>query len=207
MAAPAPAPAPAPIAAGGANGDGTINADTIGQLNAQRRRNGKDALCHRDMVQLGTEAAKAGLTPMQAAQWVLARPKRNFFRAEYYTPPAAAPEPPSADAQAAARVLARLQAAPSVPTTQEQEARIRAGQQAHEQLRQYLAGLNIRSDQTIHTRDGGPPNTRWARQAIELFVAGQTVSHYRLHSACKVLGIPLPHLRAHTGAQQRPGAS
>ena len=214
-----PAPAPAPIAAGGANSDGAINADTIGQLNAQRRRNGKDPLCHHDIVQLGTEAAKAGLTPLQAAQWVLARPKRNFFRAEYYTPPPAAPEPPSPDAQAAARVLACLQPPSTALTTEEQEARARAGREANEHLRQYLAGLKISSDQSICTRDGGPhdtgapstpksgpPNTRWARQAIELFVAGQTVSHYRLHTACKVLGIQLPKLRAHTGAQ-RPGAS
>ena len=215
----APVPTPAPAPAGGADGGGAINADTIGQLNAQRRRNGKDALCHRDIVQLGAEAAKAGLTPLQAAQWVLARPKRNFFRAEYYTPPPAAPEPPSADAQAAARVLARLQPPPTALTAEKQEARIRAGREANEHLRQYLAGLKISSDQSICTRDGGPhdtgapstpksgpPNTRWARQAIELFVAGQTVSHYRLHTACKVLGIQLPKLRAHTGAQ-RPGAS
>lgn len=214
-----PAPAPATIQAGGADGGGAINADTIGQLNAQRRRNGKDPLCHHDIVQLGTEAAKAGLTPLQAAQWVLARPKRNFFRAEYYTPPPAAPEPPSPDAQAAARVLARLQPPSTALTTEEQEARARAGREANEHLRQYLAGLKISSDQSICTRDGGPhdtgapstpksgpPNTRWARQAIELFVAGQTVSHYRLHTACKVLGIQLPKLRAHTGAQ-RPGAS
>lgn len=214
-----PTPAPAPAPAGSASSNGAINADTIGQLNAQRRRNGKDPLCHHDIVQLGTEAAKAGLTPLQAAQWVLARPKRNFFRAEYYTPPPAAPEPPSPDAQAAARVLARLQPPPTALTAEEQEARIRAGREANEHLRQYLAGLKISSDQSICTRDGGPhdtgapstpksgpPNTRWARQAIELFVAGQTVSHYRLHTACKVLGIQLPKLRAHTGAQ-RPGAS
>jgi hypothetical protein len=214
-----PTPAPAPAPAGSASSNGAINADTIGQLNAQRQRNGRDALCHHDIVQLGTEAAKAGLTPLQAAQWVLARPKRNFFRAEYYTPPPAAPEPPSPDAQAAARVLTRLQPPPTALTAEEQEARIRAGREANEHLRQYLAGLKISSDQSICTRDGGPhdtgapstpksgpPNTRWARQAIELFVAGQTVSHYRLHTACKVLGIQLPKLRAHTGAQ-RPGAS
>ena len=122
-------------------------------------------------------------------------------------------------AAAAARVLARLQPPSTALTTEEQEARARAGREANEHLRQYLAGLKISSDQSICTRDGGPhdtgapstpksgpSNTRWARQAIELFVAGQTVSHYRLHTACKVLGIQLPKLRAHTGAQ-RPGAS
>ncbi|MDD2534989.1 MAG: hypothetical protein PHW78_00245, partial [Macromonas bipunctata] len=176
-----------------------IDADTIGQLNAQRQRNGKDPLTRRDIVQLQAEAATAGLSPMQAAQWVLAKPRRNFFKAEFYTPPAAAtPAPPSPDALAAARVIARLQPPPAVLTPEEQAAQAQAAQQHRAQLRQYAASFNANrhgrcgamSSSTHQGRD-----TRWAQRAVELFVAGEPVSHRRLHMACEVLGIDPRSLR------------
>ena len=180
-----------------------INADTIGQLNAQRARNGKDPLCHHDVVQLGTEAAKVGLTPLAAAQWVLAKPQRNFFKADYYTP-AAPPAPPHPAAQAATHVLARLQPVPTPLTAEEQAAQAQAAQLARERVRAYLASVVHGKDgPTIRTRDGDGPtarNTQWAHQAIALFIGGQTVSRYRLHTACEVLGIKLP-------ATARPNAS
>ena len=180
-----------------------LNTDTIGQLNAQRRRNGKDPLCHHDVRQLSTEAAKVGLTPLAAAQWVLAKPQRNFFKADYYTP-AAPPAPPHPAAQAAAHVLARLQPVPTPLTAEEQAAQAQAAQQARERVRAYLASVVHGKDgPTIRTRDGdGPtaPNMQWAHQAIALFIGGQTVSRYRLHTACEVLGIKLP-------ATARPNAS
>ncbi|MFW9595101.1 MAG: helix-turn-helix domain-containing protein [Macromonas sp.] len=183
--------------------DSAINAETIGQLNAQRRRNGKDPLCHHDVRQLSTEATKVGLTPLAAAQWVLAKPQRNFFKADYYTP-AAPPAPPHPAAQAAAHVLARLQPVPTPLTAEEQAAQAQAAQQARERVRAYLASVVHGKDgPTIRTRDGdGPtaPNMQWAHQAIALFIGGQTVSRYRLHTACEVLGIKLP-------ATARPNAS
>ena len=184
--------APAPVTT-------EIDADTVGQLNAQRQRNGKDPLTRRDIVQLQAEAATAGLSPMQAAQWVLAKPRRNFFKAEFYTPPATAtPEPPSPDALAAARVIARLQPPPAVLTPEEQAAQAQAAQEHRAQLRQYAASFNANrhdrcgamSSSTHQGRD-----TRWAQRAVELFVAGEPVSHRRLHMACEVLGIDPRHLR------------
>ena len=184
--------APAPVTT-------ELSADTIGQLNAQRQRNGKDPLTRRDIVQLQAEAATAGLSPMQAAQWVLGKPRRNFFKAEFYTPPAAAtPEPLSADALAAARVIARLQPAPAVLTPEEQAAQAQAAQEHRAHLRQYAASFNANrhgrcgamSSSTHQGRD-----TRWAQRAVELFVAGEPVSHRRLHMACEVLGIDPRHLR------------
>ena len=184
--------APAPVTT-------EIDADTVGQLNAQRQRNGKDPLTRRDIVQLQAEAATAGLSPMQAAQWVLGKPRRNFFKAEFYTPPAAAtPEPLSADALAAARVIARLQPAPAVLTPEEQAAQAQAAQEHRAHLRQYAASFNANrhgrcgamSSSTHQGRD-----TRWAQRAVELFVAGEPVSHRRLHMACEVLGIDPRHLQ------------
>jgi hypothetical protein len=174
-----------------------IDADTVGQLNAQRQRNGKDPLTRRDIVQLQAEAATAGLSPMQAAQWVLGKPRRNFFKAEFYTPPAAAtPEPLSADALAAARVIARLQPAPAVLTPEEQAAQAQAAQEHRAQLRQYAASFNANTRCGAASSSPHPArDTRWAQRAVELFVAGEPVSHRRLHMACEVLGIDPRSLR------------
>ncbi|WP_101101990.1 helix-turn-helix domain-containing protein [Macromonas bipunctata] len=194
-----PARAATPTAAPTTSATTEIDADTVGQLNAQRQRNGKDPLTRRDIVQLQAEAATAGLSPMQAAQWVLAKPRRNFFKAEFYTPPATAtPEPPSADALAAARVIVRLQPPPAVLTPEEQAAQAQAAQEHRAHLRQYTASFNANrhgrcgamSSSTHQGRD-----TRWAQRAVELFVAGEPVSHRRLHMACEVLGIDPRHLQ------------
>lgn len=182
-----------------------ISADTIGLLNAQRQRNGKDPLCHRDIVQIGTEAAQAGITPTQAAQWILAKPQRNFFRASFYAPPAT-PAPPSSVAVAAARVMARRQEAPPPALTPEEQAAQAQAALAHrEQLRQYVAHYKAQNESNNDSPPGNgtsdgtslPParDTRWARQAIDLFMAGHTISHYRLHAACRVLGIQLDKLQ------------
>lgn len=119
--APAPAPAPAPSADTLAN----LPDDLIDSINAQRQRNGKGKLTQRDINGLSTEATKAGITTVAAAQWVLAKPGRNFFRADYYKPetaPADAPATPapSAAAVAAQKVLASM--IPPAPQTDEEKA-------------------------------------------------------------------------------------
>ena len=189
---PSPADAtPATPAALATPAAAAISADTIGLLNAQRQRNGKDPLCHRDIVQIGTEAAQAGITPLQAAQWILAKPQRNFFRASFYTPPAT-PAPPSA-AAAATRATAQQQdppAPPAPPTPEELAAQARDREAGLAHIRACLAKMPVPSAQPIATpRPGATPNVRWAQQTLELLAAGQPVSRYRLHSACEVLGI------------------
>lgn len=78
--------------------------------------------------------------------------------------------------------------APLTPEQQAEQTRIREAGRAH--LRQYLASLSTASGQDIATSQSGTTaNTRWASHAIEQFVAGQPVSHYRLKVACEVLGI------------------
>ena len=171
-----------------------MDADTIGLLNLQRQRNGKDPLAHRDIVHMSAEAAKAGLTPLAAAQWVLAGPKRNFFKAEFYAPPLAQPAATSCrvtptTAPVATTVQQSPRPASLTPEQQAEQDRAREAGRAH--LRQYLASLPSASGQDIATSHPGTAiNTRWASHAIEQFVAGQPVSHYRLKVACEVLGIP-----------------
>ena len=55
----------------------------LAQVNAQRQRNGKRALSRADQQQMAHQAQCADITPLQALQWVLARPSRNFFKADY----------------------------------------------------------------------------------------------------------------------------
>jgi hypothetical protein len=81
-------------------------APLVNRINAQRANNGKGAYTPADLAQLHAQAAKAGITAEQAAQWVLERATRNFFQSSYYTttqpapapaptPPAPAPAPPT----------------------------------------------------------------------------------------------------------------
>lgn len=185
---------------------GQMDANTIGQLNTQRQRNGKDPLAHRDIVQMGAEAAKAGLTPLAAAQWVLAGRKRNFFKAEFYAPPQAqqpvahpSNTPPMADTPP-------RQPVPLPPEEQARQAHAREAGLAY--IRQYLANVSATGGQAIATpQPGTSANTRWASYAIEQFVAGQPVSHYRLKVACEVLGIhprTLPRSAAQVPVQSPP---
>ena len=112
-AAPAPAPAPA------------LPDATVAAINAQRAKNGKGKLTQRDIGTLSAEAAKAGIAAEAAAQWVLAKPTRNFFKADWYKPeaapaPAAAAEEPTLDAKRAAATLASM--IPAAPQTDEEKA-------------------------------------------------------------------------------------
>lgn len=182
----------APVAAA------TISADTIGQLNDQRRRNGKDPLCHRDLVQIGTEAAQVGLTPQQAAQWILAKPQRNFFRASLYALPLTPPASPNAAAVAAACATAQPSTPSAPPTPEELTAQACAREAGLAHIRACLAKMPIlnATPPIAMPHIGSAPDTRWAQRALELFAAGQPVGYRRLHMACEVLGIQPRTLRS-----------
>ena len=165
---------------------GQIDANTIGLLNAQRQRNGKDPLTHRDILHMGTQAAQAGLTPLAAAQWVLAKPQRNFFKADFYAPPLAQPTVQRPAAAPSGHTPPRP--APLTPEQQAAQDRAREAGLAH--IRQCLAKMPpVDPPRTATARPSAAANTRWATNAIEQFMAGHPVSRYRLHSACEVLGI------------------
>jgi hypothetical protein len=185
---PAPATPPAMPTTPATATAAPISADTIGLLNAQRQRNGKDPLCHRDIVQIGTEAARAGITPLAAAQWILAKPQRNFFRASFYAPPLAQPAP-AATAQRPAPVASSAPPRPTPLTSEQQAEQDRAREAGLAHIRQCLAKMPAQHLHTTALRPSTAANTRWATTAIEQFMAGHPVSRYRLHAACEVLGI------------------
>ncbi|MFW9620749.1 MAG: helix-turn-helix domain-containing protein [Macromonas sp.] len=165
---------------------GQIDANTIGLLNAQRQRNGKDPLTHRDILHMGTQAAQAGLTPLAAAQWVLAKPQRNFFKADFYAPPLVQP----AVLHSAAAPSGHTPPRPAPLTPEQQAAQDRAREAGLAHIRQCLAKMPpVDPPRTATARPSAAANTRWATNAIEQFMAGHPVSRYRLHSACEVLGI------------------
>lgn len=204
----APFPAPVLSSEGAcATPASALPSGTVERLNAQRAGNGKGALTPRDLAQLATEAAQAGLTPQDAAQWVLAKPQRNFFKAAFYARPAVATPTPvvqrppqTATPQAPAPAGAGA-AAPVAPITLSAEAQAeqdRAAQERRAHVDQLLASLPATLQPTpgaarSHHAQTAPParNTRWASHALELFATGKTVSHYRLKVACEVLGIDL----------------
>lgn len=183
----APFPAPAPVLSSEgacATPASALPSGTVERLNAQRAGNGKGALTPRDLAQLATEAAQAGLTPQDAAQWVLAKPQRNFFKAAFYARPAVATPTPV------------VQRPPQ--TAEAQAEQDRAAQERRAHVDQLLASLPATLQPTpgaarSHHAQTAPParNTRWASHALELFATGKTVSHYRLKVACEVLGIDL----------------
>lgn len=202
----APFPAPAPVLSSEgacATPASALPSGTVERLNAQRAGNGKGALTPRDQAQLATEAAQAGLTPQDAAQWVLAKPQRNFFKAAFYVQPAVATPTPvvqrppqTATPQAPAPAGAGA-AAPAALSAEAQAEQDRAAQERRAHVDQLLASLTIGKPaagaaQNHHTQTAPPAlDTRWATRAIELFAAGQPVSHYRLKVSCQVLGIDL----------------
>ena len=151
-AAPAPTPAPAPLptsnahptqaqpaaapapsadtldntpAPSTADAAPTLPDTTVASINAQRAKNGKGKFTAKDVATLAAEAAKAGITAEAAAAYILAKPTRNFFKADWYKPtsapaPAAAAEEPTLDAKRAAATLASM--IPAAPQTDEEKA-------------------------------------------------------------------------------------
>lgn len=120
-----PAPVAAQPEATPATAADVLPAQTVGQINAQRAKNGKGKFTAKDVATLATEADKAGITAEAAAAYILAKPTRNFFKADWYKPasapaPAAAAEEPSIDAKRAAATLASM--IPAAPQTDEEKA-------------------------------------------------------------------------------------
>ena len=138
-----PAPVAAQPEATPATAADVLPAQTVGQINAQRARNGKGKLTQKDLATLAAEAAAACITPAQAAAWMLAKPTRNFFKADWYKPasapaPAAAAEEPSIDAKRAAATLASM-IPPAPQTDEEKAAAAQAAAAAKERIHQIVA--------------------------------------------------------------------
>ncbi|PRD64862.1 helix-turn-helix domain-containing protein [Malikia granosa] len=179
-----------------------IAPDTLAAVNAQRVANGKAAFKRAELLDLGREATLAGIAPQAAAEWILARPGRNFFRADFasaasLTTPAVAPAGPVelSDAGRAAMALrARYEAGLVLPqsagpiTAPARPARPVAA----------LQTVTLRSQ--APTAVGGSIGTGWARKAADRFVAGEAVSRATIVNAAAALGLSLADLKAQRSA-------
>lgn len=180
-----PAPVAAQPEATPATAADVLPAQTVGQINAQRAKNGKGKLTQKDLATLAAEAAAACITPAQAAAWMLAKPTRNFFKADWYKPtsapaPAAAAEEPSIDAKRAAATLASM--IPAAPQTDaeiaaaaEKAAAAKArARQIREELEAKQAAAQPAAPAAVPTAPAAPvPATTTGPSAHDLAVARQ----------------------------------
>lgn len=172
----------------------------VDQINAQRASNGKKPFTLADIAQLRVEAAKSGITAVQAAQWILERTGRNFFKADYFAPPAPAPVATTAPQPAP-------QPAPAPALTAEEQAEQEAAATAAR------AKLKSMFSQPASAATPAPaadmlivPRTghAWADSAIAEALAGQPVAVRRLEMACEVAKVGYSVVRA---AQKRAAAA
>ena len=180
--------------------ESTAEQAALTQVNAQRQRNGKRALSRADTHNMEREAQRAHLTPLQALQWVLARPSRNFFKAEYANAAGGdvcggvglgTTQPTGANAHNGGRTQPNN--APDLDTqalfarqARAQEAKAAASAQSPA-IEPNAAPLLV-AGQSIT----GPA---WATSAARQFCAGVPVSLFRIQAACSVLGVSRQALR------------
>ena len=173
-AAPAPAPTPAPAPA--------LPDATVAAINDQRARNGKGKFTAKDITTLATEADKAGITADAAAAYILAKPTRNFFKADWYKPTSApatatAAEEPTLDAKRAAATLASM--IPAAPQTEaEAAAAAEKAAAAKERIRQIRTEANQAAPAPVPAPVAAPvapvaQPTTTAPSAHDLAVASQ----------------------------------
>ena len=177
-----------------------IAPDTLAAVNAQRVANGKAAFKRAELLDLGREATLAGIAPQAAAEWILARPGRNFFRADFasaasLTTPAVAPVRPvelSDAGRAALALRARYEAGLVLPPCAG-PITVPARPDAA------LQTVTLRSP--APTAVGGSTGTGWARKAADRFVAGESVGRATISSAAIALGLSLADLKAQRAAR------
>lgn len=172
-----PAPVAAQPEATPATAADVLPAQTVGQINAQRAKNGKGKFTAKDVATLATEADKAGITAEAAAAYILAKPTRNFFKADWYKPasapaPAAAAEEPSIDAKRAAATLASM--IPAAPQTDEEKAAAaQAAAAAKERIHQIVAEAKQSAPAPAPAPVAAPAQPATAPSAHDLAVAHQ----------------------------------
>ena len=174
-----------------------VSADSLDQLNDQRITNGKGRLQTGDIAQLQAQAALACITAQDAVNWLLASPKRNFFRAEFLTAKdaaAAAPAPAPARLASPAPQVSSLR-----PVSTEQSAA--AASVARAALAALLSSAKA-GDSPANVNTGNGPS--WAQQAVAKARSGQHVSHAVLKDACKVLRLNPKDVRAAAAPAAQP---
>ena len=169
----------------------------VDRINVQRANNGKKPFVLADLAQLRAEAAKAGISPEDAARWILERAGRNFFKADYFVPtaPSAAPIAPTAP------TVQPIPPAKKPLSPEEQAAQATTAQEAREKARKLVeemrasksAGAQTAHAALIDTANLAGP--KWAVEIVKDFAAGMRVNHYPLETACAVLKISAKALR------------
>lgn len=193
------APAPAMAQALGPDTAVAIAPDTLAAVNAQRVRNGKAAFKRAELQDLHREATLAGMAPQAAAEWILDRPGRNFFRADFasaasLTTPAVASVAPvelSDAGRAALALRARYEAGLVLPQS--------AGPIAAP-ARPAAPRQTVTLRRPAPTAVGGSIGTGWARTAVARFTAGEAVGRATLVNAATALGLSLADLKAQRAA-------
>ena len=176
--------------------DPLIDAATLAAVNAQRATNGKREPVK--LAELVQQARLAGITPTAAAQWVLAKSGRNFFRADWYRPEAAGSTPAAQTGpveltetgKRAQAQIARALAPSAVPAV--------SIVVASPSARPISAAVTLRHRAPVSV--GATTGTGWASTAVERFTAGQPVSRATITSAASALGMSLADLKAQRAA-------
>ena len=177
--------------------DPLVDAVTLAAINAQRTANGKREPIHlHDLVQ---QARLAGITPMAAAHWILSKPGRTFFRADFYRhePSATAPAIPTGPVELteagkrAQAQIARALAPSAVPAAA-------VSLVTSPSARPISAAVTLRHRAPVSV--GAATGTGWARTAVERFTTGQPVSRATITSAAAALGLSLSDLKAQRAA-------
>lgn len=224
-AAPSPCPSPAFFASPEIQNQTAVNSETadapatpaecsvfatlVDRINVQRAANGEKPFALKNLKELREEAAKAGMSPVQVAEWILESPKRNFFLAKWFENKSSAPAAPAAPtAPATPAVPVQPPAPPVKPLSPEEQAQVAAAAvAAREQARQLVeqmraskgAGAQTAHEALIDTANLAGP--KWAVEIVKDFAAGMRVNHYPLETACTVLNINAKALRAQQKAR------
>lgn len=197
-----------------------IAPELLAAVNAQRVRNGKAAFKRAELQDLHREATLAGMAPQAAAEWILERPGRNFFRADFYRPGQAA-----SSAQAAPAGPVELTAAGRA--AQALRARYESGAGATPPAATPAVVCPVAAAsatpaaptarppalRTVVRRDAAPVSigavtgTGWAQRAVARFVAAEPVNHATITSAAVALGLSLADLKAQRAAALAPVAA
>lgn len=183
----------------------SVFANLVDQINTQRANNGKKPFVLADLAQLRAEAAKAGISPEEAAKWILERTGRNFFKADYYciptTAPTAAPVAPTAPVVPPAKPLSPEELAAQAATVQECREKARKLVEEMRSSKSKNAGTQTAHAALINTANLAGP--KWAVEIVQGFAAGMPVKHYALETACAVLKISAKALRFECRPPQR----
>lgn len=173
-AAPVPEAAPAPAAP-----VPTLAPQLLDAINAQRLANSKPAWGIKDLRDLSREAAAAGITIEDAANWILESSARNFFLSSYWkavTPPQARETAPP-----------RAPIAPPAPLPTPTPEQAAEGARIQEEMRQRAAEKRAAAPPVPPTEELQGP--KWAIETVKAIRDGQLIGYKGRMLAAEALGI------------------